>query len=356
MIYLQENWRDGEAWDDFVDRHDESRFCHLFRYASVVECYGYEPRNLCFLNDDTIVGVLPAVEVRSLFFGRKLVSQPFSEYGGLLLDPALKDEEVTRILCLLRAYRDTRLGAGSIEMHGNHGISEKWRGHQMVVSALQHIALLWLDRPVDELWNSSVRYSVRKAVKQARGHGLDVTIECDENIIQERFFPLYLKSMHRLGVPPHKIDYYLNCYHRFGDRMILFWARKGNSDVAALLGFSCAGRVSIINTVSDPEQWHLRPNDLLHWEFLKWATETGHRLFDFGNVRYDGQMTFKKKWGCEFYEHKHYVIVGDNVAEQARTFDSSAGSMQMMASLWSRYMPLSVAKRIGPMIRKHLVR
>lgn len=356
MIVLGEDWRDGEAWDRFVERHEQARFCHLFKYAGVVACYGYAPRNICFLKDRAIVGVLPAVDVKSLLFGRKLVSQPFSEFGGLLLDPTLGDGDIAEIFELLREYLQRHPAIRSIEIHGNHGVPDAWRDRLAIEAIPHHIGYLELNRSVDELWTKVIRPSVRNKVTQARKHGLEASSRCNEDIIRQWYFPMYLRSMKRLGVPPHKIDYYLNCYDAFGDNMIIFWATKGSTAIAALLGFSCSTRVNIINTVSDPEHWHLRPNDLVHWEFIKWAAETNHKYFDFGSIRYQGQMEFKKKWGCQMAEHKHYFFVPREATKSARTVDSSSKLMTGMAALWSHYMPIALARVFGPMIRKHLAR
>jgi len=71
MIVLKDDWQDAEAWDDFVQRHDQARFCHLFGYASVAACYGYVPRNICFARNGEIIGVLPAVQLKSYFLDGK---------------------------------------------------------------------------------------------------------------------------------------------------------------------------------------------------------------------------------------------------------------------------------------------
>jgi len=354
-IVLRDDWDDAEEWDRFVEHHDQARFCHLFGYAKVLKCYGYTPRNICFVRDGQIVAILPAVRVKSLFFGRRLVSQPFSEYGGLLLDPRLTEEEGAEIFRTLTAYVMGCSDVSLLEMHGNHGVPEGWRERWAVHSIPHRIAVLSLDRPVDELWRKVVHYSARKAVNQAQNHGILVESECNEITILERFFPLYLLSMKRLGVPPHSIEYYLQLFRVFGDKMIIFWAKHESQTVAGLLGFSCGSRVSIINTISDPRGWHLRPNDLLHWEFIKWAAVSGYDTFDFGSVRYQGQLDFKRKWGCELLEHKYYSIKADQSARSV-TLDSSSDNMHTMSNLWSRYVPISFGKYLGPIIRKQLVR
>lgn len=356
MITLNENWTDRQTWDAFVTGHPQGRFCHLFDYGQIVSCYGYAPVHLAFLKDGSLAAVLPGSRVNSLLYGRKLVSQPFSEYGGLLADAALSAEDIRAIATLLHDYAGAHRQPSLIEMHGNHGIPANLREDLFIPRNPHHIALLDLERPIEELWEKVVRYSVRKAVNQARKKGLEVFEECDEGIIRERFFPLYLKSMKRLGVPPHKIDYYLGCARAFGADMKIFWAAKDKTVLAGLLGFACGRRVNIVNIVSTPESWQDRPNDLIHWEFVKWAAENGYKVFDFGSVRYEGQMTYKRKWGCIFEEHKHYLMSARQSDVDTATFDSSSDSMARMSKIWARAVPLGVGAWIGPMIRKHLAR
>ncbi|HTT79714.1 MAG TPA: GNAT family N-acetyltransferase [Stellaceae bacterium] len=351
MMVLRDDWEDRAAWDCFAERHSEARFCHLFSYAAVLQCYGYVPRNICFLKNREIVGVLPATQINTMFSGRKLVSQPFSEYGGLLAEPQLSADDIAEIFSLTIAYSRSTLNIKMIEIHGNHGVPNAWQQNWTVRSTPLHIAVLPLNRPPDELWQKVLNYSARKAINQARGYGLEVVFECDDEIIARHFYPLYLRTMKRLGAPPHKISYFLHCYRAFGDKMIIGWAKRDGEIVAGLLGFSCGNRISIISTVSDRRNWHLRPNDLLHWEFIKRAAETGHAIFDFGSVRYQGQRDFKKKWGCEFVEHENYFV-----GPGRGGIDSSSKSMQTMAALWARYMPSGLARGVGPMIRRQLAR
>jgi len=352
VIDLRDDWQDKGAWDQFVERHPEALFCHYFSYATLLGCYGYVARNLCFLKDGELIGVLPAAQVNTLLTGRRLVSQPFSEYGGILLEPQLSEDDVAEVFRRLSVYRQTTLRSTLIEMHGNHGVPHDLRDKWTVSALPQHVALLSLNRSEDELWHKVVRYSARKAVNQARNNGLTVEFECNSDVIRKHFMPLYRRSMRRLGVPPHKPEYYLGCYQVFGDKMLIAWAKHASADapIAGLLGFLCGNRVSIINTISDQEYWHLRPNDLLHWSLIQWARDRNCDVFDFGTVRYDGQKTFKQKWGAELTKHNHYFI------GEARALNSSSETMQVMAEVWRRYVPGPVAQRIGPILRRQLTR
>ncbi len=357
MISVQDGWSDVPAWDRFVRAHPQSRYCQLYAYGWVAACYGYRPRYLAFLRNRDLVGVLPAAEVSSLLYRRRLVSQPFSEYGGILLQPDLSVDEIAAALGALGAHLD-RSGRGlSLEMHGNHGLPSPPPSLAAAAEAVGHVATMEMTTDTDGLWRTGVRYSVRKAVKQAETYGVTVSFACDEAILRRDFFPLYLKSMKRLGVPPHKFAYYGRSLEAFGPDMMLATARAPDGTaIAGLLGFSCGERVNIINTVSDPDHWHLKANDLLHWSMIRRVAENGHRVFDFGSVRYEGQSTYKKKWGTALDDHHNYLLAATRRTPRGGMVNSSSDAMKRMSRLWSSYVPAAVGRRLGPMIRGQLAR
>jgi len=355
-ISLDDNWRDRDAWDGFIETHEQSRFCHLFEYGEVVRCYGYQPVRLAFVSEGELVAALPASLTESLIFGRKLVSQPFSEYGGLIVDPSLGAEEIDRVYDLLDDYLGRHAKIRTLEMHGNHGIAPHQSKARMAARNPHHVAVLSLDHSLDALWNKVVEYSVRKGVNKAIANGVEAFEESSEAVIRERFFPLYLRSMKRLGAPPHSLAYFTRCRELLGDRMKIFWARREGEILAGLLGFTCGRRVNIISIVSNETVWKFSPNDAVHWAFIKWAAESGFRFFDFGSVRYEGQRTYKKKWGTVFEEHAHYFLPADAETVARSTFNSSSPRMSQLAKLWSDHMPNKLAQFAGPVIRKHLVR
>ncbi len=356
MITLVDNWQNPDAWNNFVKQNREGRYCHLHHYSEVVKCYGYTVRHICFLKSDTIVALIPVTIIKNLVRGTRWISQPFSEYGGLLVAPDVKPEDVLHIIQLLRTYLAENNPGGYLEIHGNHDVRADLAQHQFLNRNPQQLAFLHLNQSVDELWEKTIRYEVRKAVNKARNSGLIIREECNESLIKDYFYPLYLKSMKRLGVPPHKLEFFLNAYRSFGNELKIFWAIKDSRKISALLGFLCGKRVSISIIASNPDYWHLRPNDLLHWEFLKYAIENGFSYFDFGSVRYEGQQRFKKKWGCEIIEQNYQFLTGDIEQTSISTFNSSSKSLALMASLWRKFIPIRLSSIVGPPIRKYLSR
>jgi len=164
--------------------------------------------------------------------------------------------------------------------------------------------------------------------------------------------------MTRLGLPPHSIQYYLRAKAAYGDRLGIFWAMHAGIPIAGLLGFACGKHINIINIVLDERHWEVRPNDLVHWEYIKWAHANRYQFFDFGSIRYEGQLHYKKKWACIIDDHGYYFLRknGHTPEKQAATFDSSSPAMKRFSEIWSKFVPRRVSCFIGPFLRKHLVR
>jgi lipid II:glycine glycyltransferase (peptidoglycan interpeptide bridge formation enzyme) len=217
MFSVVDEWADPAAWDAFVRVHPQPRYCQLFGYGRVVSCYGYRPHYLAFRRNGELVGVLPAAEVSSMLYRRRLVSQPFSEYGGILLHPELSSEDVQAALQALQRYLGQSGGFPSLEIHGNHGLGDMPRTLTRTQDPVGHIAFMQLTPDADALWRNVLKPAVRNKVRQAHNNGVTVSFKNDETTLRQDFFPLYLKSMKRLGVPPHKFAYYARSLAEFGN-------------------------------------------------------------------------------------------------------------------------------------------
>ena len=176
MIAFIDDFTDGPAWDAFVSAHGQGRFSQLWAYRRIQRAYGYAPRYMAFLRDGRLVGALPAFEATSLLFSRRLLSQPFSEYGGFLLDPCLGDGEVADIIDHVREAL-ARLALPALELHGNQGFSRPPAPFSRANP--QSLASLDLSPSLDDLWKKIVSRHVRKAVNKAEREGLTWEERCD---------------------------------------------------------------------------------------------------------------------------------------------------------------------------------
>ena len=76
-----------KAWDAYVYNSNSSTFYHQIGWRNVVEkTYKHKPIYLVAKEEGEIRGVLPLFLMKSIFFGKKLVSVPFAPYGGVCAD------------------------------------------------------------------------------------------------------------------------------------------------------------------------------------------------------------------------------------------------------------------------------
>ncbi len=343
---------DREEWDTFVTNHPEGRVCHFIGYRNIiVDTFGYEPIYLCLKRNGNLVGVFPSFLIKRIFNRKILVSQPFIEYGGLLANTLSQDEIAEfkkKILQLLNLY-----GVSLLQIHGGFGIDKESLTTIALRIPLYKYAILPLSSS-EHVWHNLISRQARKAVRKAKRMGLHCFEETTENSICSYFYPLYLKSMKRLGSPPFSRKFFLNHLKYLSNKMKLFLARDGSNVVSALLGFMGNQRIHITFSVSDPNSWRKRPNDLVHWEFIRWACDNGYRYFDFGTVRYQSQSQFKEKWGVELRDFFYYYIFRESKKKVALPLNSSSRKIKFFSSLWRKYVPDPLAKLFGPFLHKKL--
>src|SRR5207248_6235357 len=94
---------DPQVWDRYVQEHPHGSPFHLSAWQRVVQkTFGHEPHHVIARSaDGAIVGVLPLFLVRSLIFGRMLVSTPHAAYGGPIASSDAAKEALFQHACTL---------------------------------------------------------------------------------------------------------------------------------------------------------------------------------------------------------------------------------------------------------------
>ena len=342
---------DCKEWDEFVNQHPEGKFSQLIGYRDVIEkTYGYEASYwLLKKPQGKIAAIFPSFVKRGRFLGDKLLSQPFCEYGGLLGE-RLDEEDCLFVKSKFNELL-TQYKLPFLEVHGSTGLLPENNKIIFIEKPLHQYAILELSSST-EVWENKMDRMVRKAVRKAQRSGLQCRSETTPKNIAEDFYSLYLHSMKKFGTPPHPLSFFLNCLRYLPNYIRLFLVKDEQRTIAALLGFTTGKRVQIISTASDERYLDKRPNDLAHWEFIKWAADSGYSHFDFGPVRYEGQRRFKEKWGVTLLDYSYFFLCSrKNSIGEGLTYSKKA---ELLASAWRRLVPLPLTKAIGPWFRRQL--
>jgi len=337
---------DTGMWDDYVDSNVEARYSHLVAYRRVLQdVYRFQPHYTALFLDGRVKGILPAFVV-GLPWARKCISVPFSQFGGPIID--ILEEGMPQVVERMAAEAVVGTKSRRIEMRGLVEGIPSLQGAIISTTRTYDYAVLDLDVSESELFSGRFEHSVRKAIHKAEREDVSSVEDSTSSCIERYFYPLYLRTMKRLGTPPHPIDFFLSLRYHFADRMKIFWAVYRGKYVSGLLGISTAKRVNILYIVSDERFRDVRPNDVVHWAYIQWARRNGYRCFDFGVARYDGQRQFKRKWGTTF--HPYRILRFDE--RGVKEFPGKASSHKLLVDIWKYMVPLKATAVLGKHLRR----
>jgi serine/alanine adding enzyme len=346
-------------WDAFVATQPGGTAAHSHAWRVIIErVYGHDcPYLLTRDQNARITGVLPLVDVRSLPFGRFLVSMPYLSAGGPLGNADAVDR-LTRAALSLAQQRRARLVefrcleplATHTAMNGNGGAA---RNDEKVACALR------LPDTTETLW-TQLGGKLRSQIRRPQKEGIEVRFG-DQEI--EPFFRVFARNMRDLGSPPHPLRFFQVLRDEFaerpgnraigqsGSRGVGVWfacAYLRGEPIAGGCALTWQGEIEMTWASALREHNALAPNMLLYWAFMERAVSHGFQRFNFGRCTPGtGSHKFKLQWGASdepLYWHRW----PDH--EHASTPRQDRGSMAMAARMW-RHVPVPIANLIGARLR-----
>src|SRR5262245_4100861 len=127
---------EGRRWNAYVARYPAALY-HHFAWKELIETvFGHRCHYRAALDGDTIRGVLPLVEMKSLLFGHFLVSIPFFNHGGILAD----DEPAEAALAADAVQLAERLRARHVELRQVSPLRIPWMARQHKVAMIVRLA------------------------------------------------------------------------------------------------------------------------------------------------------------------------------------------------------------------------
>lgn len=293
------------------------------------------------VQQSSTVGVLPLFSVKSLLFGKCLVSVPFAAYGGILADdPDVANQLLDKgkeITCSKRLdYFEFRNRDGRIE---NLPLKELYVSFR---------------REIFEDLESNMNAILRKSRRMIRvGEKEGLTHEFgDEELIPE-FYEIFARSYHRLGSPVFSIKLFRNLLREFKEKAnILLIRNKEGRSISGVLSFFYKDEVIPYYAGSLFEYRQLAPNDFMYWQLMKYGCENGYKLFDFGRSKIEtGSFDFKRHWGFkpEPLPYQYFL----NRIKEIPNISPVNPKYQRKIEIWKR-LPFWVTKIMGPRIVKYI--
>jgi hypothetical protein len=234
---------------------------------------------------------LPLLEVRSSLTGRRGISLPFTDH----CEPLMVEENSFPELFQQAVEMGKSRGWKSLELRGGRKFlpdapaSVSFYGHTVDLAGDEN-----------QLFNR-LESSVRRAIRKAQNGPVVVTVAADLAAVRI-FYSLHCRTRRRHGLPPQPFSFFRNIHRHLisQNRGAVVLASYLGQPVAAAMHF-CSGEEAIYKFgASDEAGQHLRANNLVMWEAMRWHRRNGARKLDLGrtSLANDGLRRFKIGWAA----------------------------------------------------------
>ena len=308
---------DDPEWDDRLATFPDASFFHGAGWAHVLkDTYGFQSAFFQSGDNCSPTALLPICEIDSWLTGRRGVSLPFSDECTPLSLAACEFKKVYSAAfahAKLRRWKYIECRGGRM-LFGDVPSSTSFYGHSLKLTGGESHLF------------SDINASVRRAVRKSEQSGLTTSISRDLDAVGE-FYRLLCLTRRRHGMPVQPFSFFANIQKHVLARKkgMVVLTKQGGVSVAGAMFFHFKGKALYKFGASDERQQHLRGNNLVMWEAIKWHACHGFSELDFGRTSLGnvGLRKFKNGWGAterlvDYVRYdfgaKRYVVVNDSAA------------------------------------------
>lgn len=292
--------------------------------------------------DGTVAGVLPLTEIRSLLFGKALVSVGFAVDGGILARRAAVAEALAAAAWQLAQD----LGCPSLELRGGRAPGEGW-----LVDGTTYLGFSRDLAPDDDAQLLAIPRKQRADVRKSLDAGLEVAVGMTRRDLAEHH-AVFAESVRNLGTPVFPAGLFRAVADELGGSCDVMTVRHDGVPHASVFSLYLDGTVYPFWGGGTRAARALRANDRLYFELMRHARQRGCRRFDFGRSKAGtGVAAFKKNWGFEGVPLQYARRIAEGAAP--REINPMSPKYRLQVAAWKK-LPLWLANSIGPMIAKGL--
>jgi len=333
----------SSRWNKIASKSRDSSIYHLREWGKILEeVHGHE---IYFLENKNTI--FPLGLVRSAIFGNRLISMPFADYGGpVTIDKGSVGEILEEVEEVAGELKPDFVEIRAPAKEYFDLLTSK--GYERRVDYCTF--LLSLEADEEELWKG-LEKRTRNGITRSKKEGLSAKrAESHEDLLD--FYFIYLKTMKNLGSPPQPFKFFKGLWDEFAkkDSMRIYFANFDSRPIAAMMFFTYGNKIHYSYSCSLYEFRTKRANDFLLWHAISTFSSEGFERFDFGRTRFNsGVYKYKRGWGGREVEMPYfYKFLRKRLEERQET------KYKTISEFWSRYMPESLARRIGPWIIRQI--
>ncbi len=279
IIQYTENWK--EKWDAFVLQSNNGTLFHMQQFLRYHAPDKFQFHHLIFIENSKIIGVLPGRLKDGIY------ESPIGSSYGSIVTRDIKFATAMEFVSTLLDYanknsiREICLTAAPLiyEKYPNQNLdfAMLWQGFKYKTHYISSVILLDPNRDIISRLQRSVRYYVKKSLK-------DKNIHIEINDDYETFYPILLHNLSKHKVrPTHSLDELLRLKRLMPDNLKLFMVYHQEKAIGGSLMFFCNPQVALcFYNMFYYDYAEYRPIHRVMYDVVKYATEHGYRYVDIG--------------------------------------------------------------------------
>jgi len=331
------------GWDRFILGFEGCSFFHSSGWARVLkETYGYQPVVLQATANGRVTAIFSLMHINSFLTGRRGVSMPFSDFCATLLTDRSVTAEAMQTLLEFGRERKWKY----IELRGDVAMPQ-----EDPVFARYYHHVLDLSQDSQRIFKN-FRNSTQRNIKKSLNEGVTVRHATSLDAM-EKFYALNCITRRRHGLPPQPFKLFVKIFEHLitkGHGFVV--TAKWQDQVIAAAIFLNFGEMALYKYgASEASCQHVRANNLIMWEAIKWYCQNGYKTFSFGrtDVDHDGLLQFKRGWGAREESLPYYRI--DPCSGQAMRKGTQRHRSYVK---YSSKLPITALKTFGTLMYRHV--
>jgi hypothetical protein len=338
---------DFPHWNESLRSLPGHTFFHTSSWAEVLHrSYGYKPFYFTLWDGGVLSALLPSMDIDSFLTGKRGVSLPFTDFCEPIVSKAGQFQMLFAAAISFGKKQNWRTLAirGGETFLQEEDPSEWYYGHTLDLKTGDNRGTAPL--------LSSLRDSTRRNIKKAEKEGITVTLSTSPGSM-EGFRRLNAITRRDHGLPPQPHRFFQNVQERIISKNMGFIvpASYRGAAIAANVYFCFGDEVIYKYGASGRAYQHLRANNLVMWEAIKWACDKGYKTLSFGRTEpeNEGLRQFKAGWGAREYVIKYYRY---DLRKDA--FIKAPGIINPLYKMIFSKLPVQSLNMLGSILYRHM--
>lgn len=337
---------DRDIWNEFVANHVIDNHAYNWHWQEIIyKTFGHKTYYLIASKNNKTTGILPLFLVKSILFGKSIISVPYINGGGAVAD----DIDSTNALVKYAIDLSDSAAAKYLELRFRHRLEE----NTLNLIEKTHKVTMKLNLAADpnqvfNTFSSKLRSQIKRPMKEG---AVAVIYHGYNDIALNDFYFIFSQNMRDLGTPVYSKRLFELCQKCFDQKLSTIVIYKNNRPVAAGITILEQQTSEILWGSSLRSENSYSPNMLMYWEAIKNACSQGACYFDFGRSTLNsGTYKFKEQWGSN-----HSLLYWYYYARQGQIPDINPKSkkFELLVKVWQKF-PINFANTLGPWVTKSL--